>query len=508
MTQPHEIASSRNNRSIDRIGLRLPAIVMVLAATAVPIEWLPHGRNPVDVFIKLGDSASNVIGYVPIGIVLGEFGLLRALIAAALMATLAETLQFVMLFRDPSVADVCANIIGATLGAIVSLLWKIRAPAVTLNRGRALTAAALAAILVVGVRVTAGDAISTHGATTSGQLEAHWAFDEDAGRTATDSSGNGLHGRFIGDPQHVVGVLGKAVRLTTTKDYIDAGRSTTFRLIGSMTVSAWINSASYPRDDAAIVSNFKYDLERDQYFGFQFDTNIDRGPRTIGFKLADSCGKFMARYGATPLRLDTWYHVAGVYNAESQAIDVYVNGELDNGALVGSTANGRRSTREPLYIGRRSDLDGYSFTGVLDDVHLYSLPLVKTEIADVMRGATPDHQPYRTSNQAVLNSEGEHIERGSPACSWSSEVEDSRIPAVVALFGVLIGLACIGFWPSAPSWQWLVVCLFAGRLLLPFASGTLPSWNKWAFPLTSLAGGASVVMSRRRPDAPLRSGAE
>lgn len=76
--------------------------------------------------------------------------------------------------------------------------------------------------------------------------------------------------------------------------------------MGSMTISAWINSSSFPADDAAIVSNHNG-------LGYQLDTTVDKGPRTIGFKLANACKNLMARYGATPLVVDTWYHVAGVY---------------------------------------------------------------------------------------------------------------------------------------------------------------------------------------------------
>ena len=41
----------------------------------------------------------------------------------------------------------------------------------------------------------------------------------------------------------------------------------------------------------------------------------------------------MFRYGATTLQLNTWYHVAGVYNAATQTLDVYLNGALDDGQL-------------------------------------------------------------------------------------------------------------------------------------------------------------------------------
>ena len=88
-----------------------------------------------------------------------------------------------------------------------------------------------------------------------------------------------------------------------------------------MTISAWINSTAFPYDDAAIVS------QRHRDFGYQLDTTIDRGPRTIGFKLTNACGDLMARYGATPLVLGSWYHVAGVYDADARTLDVYLKRE-------------------------------------------------------------------------------------------------------------------------------------------------------------------------------------
>ena len=111
------------------------------------------------------------------------------------------------------------------------------------------------------------------------------------------------------------------------------------RLCGSpVTISAWIKSTSYPRDDAAIVSSHNG-------VGFQLDTTIDRGPRTIGFKLGSPCGLLMARYGKTPLALNTWYYVAGVYNAKAKTMDVYLNGELDKILSVNLAALCHQSTR-------------------------------------------------------------------------------------------------------------------------------------------------------------------
>ena len=69
-------------------------------------------------------------------------------------------------------------------------------------------------------------------------------------------------------------------------------------------------------------------------------------------------------------------------------MDVYLNGELDNGVLVGPVMGMQKPSRKNVYIGRRSDTDGLirrrsdsdRFTGDIDDVRIYSLPLTKTEI--------------------------------------------------------------------------------------------------------------------------------
>jgi hypothetical protein len=480
--------------------VRAPVIMMVLAATAIPVEWRSPGRVPLSFYIQASDVVANIAGYVPLGIVLGGSGPLRAVIAAALIATFAETSQFVMMHRDPSVIDVISNVIGAILGIVISSRWGIRSPGFRINRWKALVAATLALLLVLGVWATSGDPLNARGATSPGTLEAYWKLDEGGGRVALDSSGHGLNGRFTGEPVRVAGVRG--VTLDGATEYINVGHSTAFRMVGSMTISAWINSSSFPGDDAAIVSSLTS-------LGYQLDTTVDRGPRTIGFKLVNQCGGLMARYGATPLVLDRWYHVAGVYDATAQTLDVYLNGELDNGFLLGSVTGRQRSSRGVLYIGRRSRLEGYEFAGTIDDVRLYSRALTKAEIvADMQRtdGTQRTDGAQSTGGLAVRRPPVRRVDRSGGArpsedadtsCPVSDE-EDARIPGAAATFGVLVAIACIGLWPSAGSLLYLVVSFAAGCLLLPAMAPSLPSLNLWMIPLVSLVGGASVVKSVRR----------
>ena len=234
------------------------------------------------------------------------------------------------------------------------------------------------------------------------------------------------------------------------------------------------------------------------------DTTVDRGPRTIGFKLTNACGDLMARYGATPLAIYTWYHVAGVYNAEERTLDVYLNGKLDNGFLVGSVTGTQHNSRSAVYVGRRSDLEGYEFVGSIEDVRLYSFALTNTEIAEVMRGKGINEVAEGVTGSGVNSGYG--AGRATDQDSWcavfSRRGGDEKVPAVAATLGVLVAFASVGLWPSAGSLLYLFLSFMAGLLLLPATASTLSSFTRWMIPMVSLAGGVSVVVSMRRQNDP------
>jgi chitodextrinase len=133
-----------------------------------------------------------------------------------------------------------------------------------------------------------------------------------------------------------------------------------------MTVSAWIRAAAFPFDDAAVVSKRTSDK-----VGYQLDTTIDTGPRTIGFKLTTPTGAMMARYGASALQLNQWYYLTGVYDAAARTLNVYLNGALDNGTLIGTVTSAQQNSALNVNIGRRAGAVGYAFNGTIDEVRIY-----------------------------------------------------------------------------------------------------------------------------------------
>ena len=185
-------------------------------------------------------------------------------------------------------------------------------------------------------------------------ITAGYAFDEGTGTTAADASGHGIVGTLTNGPGWSAGIYGSALNLDGVNDYVDLGNPTALQLTGSMTVSAWIYSTSFPGDDAAVVS------KRGLAAGFQLDTTNDTGPRTIGFKLTNSSGGDMFRYGATTLQTNTWYHIAGVYDAAAQTLHVYLNGQLDDGLLSGTVTASQQTSTLNVDIGRRPGMTGVS----------------------------------------------------------------------------------------------------------------------------------------------------
>ena len=65
-----------------RLGLEIPIIALVLAATAVPIElrWPTYDTSGFGLSVSIvTDVIANVLGYVPVGAVLSSLGTRRAM---------------------------------------------------------------------------------------------------------------------------------------------------------------------------------------------------------------------------------------------------------------------------------------------------------------------------------------------------------------------------------------------------------------------------------------------
>jgi len=210
-------------------------------------------------------------------------------------------------------------------------------------------------------------------------LIAGYGFSEGSGTGTADSSGNGINGTLVSAPAWVAGKTGTGLSFNGSNTYVDLGNPISLQLTGSMTLSAWVYETGNVGDDGQIIA------KSDGGPGWQLKSTPDTGVRTYGIAITNSGGAMTQRYSQTVRALNTWYHVAGVYDAAAQRLDIYVNGVLDNGALSGTIPTSQGNSPVNANIGRRTG--GFNIKGTIDDVRVYARALTAAEIQADM--ATP-----------------------------------------------------------------------------------------------------------------------
>src|SRR5262249_46252311 len=161
-----------------------------------------------------------------------------------------------------------------------------------------------------------------------------------------------------------------------------------------------------PADDGQIIAL------SDPNNGWQLKTSADSGKRTFAVAISPDGVSHTQRNGNIVISLNTWYHVAGVFNAEARTLDLFVNGVLDDG-LLQSESDGPSIPAVQVIpsgvnvnIGRRTGGSGYYFIGTIDEVRVYSRALLQPEIQSDMNTpvlSATDTQPPTTPTNLAAN---------------------------------------------------------------------------------------------------------
>jgi hypothetical protein len=131
----------------------------------------------------------------------------------------------------------------------------------------------------------------------------------------------------------------------------------------------------------------------------------DTGARTFGVAITGASGGSVQRYSNTVRALNTWYYVAGVYDASARTLNIYVNGVLDNGLLVGTVPSSQGNSSVNANLGRRTG--GFNLAGKVDNVRVYNRALTLTELQTDMAtpvlygGSMTGLQPRRKTNDSI-----------------------------------------------------------------------------------------------------------
>jgi hypothetical protein len=209
------------------------------------------------------------------------------------------------------------------------------------------------------------DLTSRQGALSAPGLVAAYGFDEGAGSTTADASGNGLTGSLAGQTW-VAGRYGKA--LDFRSNFVTVAPNVRFDLTNGMTLSAWVYPVNHTGWQTIIMKERPGELTYALYANGA--TSLAPG---AGFT---SGGPSNERWldSATVLPLKTWSYLAATYDGAT--LSIYLNG-----ALIGSKAETHviDTTTGAIRFGGNTVWGEY-FPGSIDEIRIYNRALSAAQI--------------------------------------------------------------------------------------------------------------------------------
>jgi hypothetical protein len=198
-------------------------------------------------------------------------------------------------------------------------------------------------------------------------LVAYYDFEEGAGTSLFDKSGNDHHGTLVdmnatSDWVSSRAGLGSALDFDGSNDHVSLKAVGTLGFNGNFTASAWVRFDNLNGDHTVIGQNAQ---------GLHLTS---RGNKShFGFWANDTSG------GSQTLQSGQWTHLAWRYNNGDQAM--FVNGVFD-ASSGGHAALGDSST---AVLGRSNANQGW-MDGRIDEVAIFDKPLSNAEIAGLAGG--------------------------------------------------------------------------------------------------------------------------
>ncbi|MFB7664223.1 LamG domain-containing protein [Kitasatospora sp. NPDC056138] len=211
--------------------------------------------------------------------------------------------------------------------------------------------------------------------------QAGWAMDDKAGSTTAAGSGPGIEAVLgSGAASTSAGHKGNALKFDGTADAYAQAQSTPVETNASYTVSAWVNLADASRNRSAVSQG-------GAYLG-AFSLGVRSGKWALQTSTRDGVGyAWQVAASNTPVVLNTWTHLVGVYDARAKTVTLYVNG-VPSAPVAAPDMWPARGT---LDIGRLRYRGGYSdpWSGSVDEVKLWERPLTAAEAASLSKGTMP-----------------------------------------------------------------------------------------------------------------------
>ena len=202
----------------------------------------------------------------------------------------------------------------------------------------------------------------------SGRLVSQYKF-ETGGNDETFTNNGELKGNAA-----IVsgGVIGKALKLDGDGDYFEVADSASLDINKAITLSAWINPSKIEGWKRIVAKSHSSNEAPYTMYGLMFDNN-----KHLRMEIA-SKGVQKKVNGVTEIPLNSWTHVAGVY--DGGVMTIYVNGYLDN--YIYNPSGVIDTNNIPLSIGSSNYGSDY-FSGMIDEIRIYNKAFGASDIRQI-----------------------------------------------------------------------------------------------------------------------------
>lgn len=142
--------------------------------------------------------------------------------------------------------------------------------------------------------------------------------------------------------------------------FVEIPNSPDFDKGGGFTYSAIIQPKAFEKDHQIVMGHetpFISVRKDGRVFGYTVDAGIARGESVL-------------EYGK-------WYHVVLIWSKE-KPLKLYINGELDGQSS--KISDSVLDENKKFYIGKRKEVDGYPFIGLIDEVKIWNYALTEKRI--------------------------------------------------------------------------------------------------------------------------------
>lgn len=214
--------------------------------------------------------------------------------------------------------------------------------------------------------------------------------------------------------------------LDGANDKIGVQDATELNPTGPFTMEVWINADSWESaihagaviDKQATSPDRGYNITVGEAGRAQFTVSID--------------GVWKSAATNAIMGLNTWYHIAGVYDGSS--VSIYINGILQASSAVSGSAD--HSTGTDLYFGENPTWSGRYFDGTLDEVRIWDYAKTAADILNQytieLTGSETDLLAYWPMNEGTGTAVGDFAPGGNNALMFQMDANTDWVDGFVA----------------------------------------------------------------------------